>query len=126
MRDAVRSFSVQYYYATRYGWLALIARGYRQCTSKVGTSPVDHPCLSRKNKGSSSARGSYLLELHDRGPGRAEQRTLALTRGLTNNVISESQAHREFGGHLYVYHREQNWPTSLHPRKGVPINCKHT
>jgi hypothetical protein len=84
------------------GWLALIARGDRQCTGKVGTSPVDHPCLNRENRESSGARGSYLLELHDRRPGRAEQRALALTRGLADNIISESQVHRELGGHLYV------------------------
>jgi hypothetical protein len=48
-----------------------------------------------------------LLELHDRRPGRAEQCAFALARGLDNNVVSESQAHRELGGHLYVHHREK-------------------
>lgn len=85
---------------------------------KQGGNEPSRPSLS-EHKGSSSARGSYLLELHDGRPGRAEQRALALTRGLANNVISESQAHRELGGHLYVHHREQNWPTSLYnPEKG--------
>ena len=54
----------------------------------------------RGSKKSSGAGGSDLLELYDRCPCRTEQCALALTRVLSDHVISKTQTHSELRGHL--------------------------